>query len=613
MKDALVLSSALVQLDADELATLVAGRFDREPVGMRDALSLALELLRPESVERALRLCTATQLARLSEIAHGATPSVAEGQELLRLGLVGVQHEHVTGLDAVANVLASLLPSAPETPAPHTSGESAPSTPHDFPDPDWASRAFVAAQQSVLILRTLTHEPGPASRSGELLATVRARLAEQLRTTSEDVRDLLRGMRLAGLIHALELPSPRGQDRRIAAVPTSGAWSVLPHPLRWLELAVGILASAPPHLRNAWRQQPDLRRLAEREIPETYPLLSPEDERSIAEFLRIAERFGITAGGVLVPSVTLLLAEDIRAAVRTASAAFPEPVAGVYVQPDLSIVAPGPLVPSDGLRLLDVADISGPGLAVTLQLSEQSLTRALERGWTVEQISEFLERLSLTGTPQPLSFLLGDLRERHGSLIVCSCRNGSFLTAVTGTDAAMMTALIVDSRVRGLGLVREHAESRTAYSRVSPEHVHAMLVDARYPATLALTPESPSGPSSPGEPELRAAYERITVALCRSASAVSPDDWPVRLAQSLVRETQQGSADAHSRQVSQLVQLAVRRKTPLRVEIDVRGARHTLSLVPLALSNGRLRALDQQADVERTLPVEAILTVEALG
>ncbi|MGD9606701.1 MAG: hypothetical protein AB7V10_04370, partial [Leucobacter sp.] len=58
------------------------------------------------------------------------------------------------------------------------------------------------------------------------------------------------------------------------------------------------------------------------------------------------------------------------------------------------------------------------------------------------------------------------------------------------------------------------------------------------------------------------------------------------------------------------LELAIRERTPVRVTA-VGPDERTFVLLPVSLAGGRLRATDQAAGVERTLPLRAITAVEA--
>jgi hypothetical protein len=61
--------------------------------------------------------------------------------------------------------------------------------------------------------------------------------------------------------------------------------------------------------------------------------------------------------------------------------------------------------------------------------------------------------------------------------------------------------------------------------------------------------------------------------------------------------------------VDRKIQLALASKSILLVEINANGKVMNFVLEPIGLANGRLRARDRKADIERTLPVSAITSI----
>jgi len=71
------------------------------------------------------------------------------------------------------------------------------------------------------------------------------------------------------------------------------------------------------------------------------------------------------------------------------------------------------------------------------------------------------------------------------------------------------------------------------------------------------------------------------------------------------------SASSGDGGLSRRLELAIRHRRPVQVTAVAGAHEHVFTLLPLSLRGGRLRATDQQAGVERTLPVSAITAVEA--
>jgi hypothetical protein len=120
------------------------------------------------------------------------------------------------------------------------------------------------------------------------------------------------------------------------------------------------------------------------------------------------------------------------------------------LQSDLTAIALGPLTPQAAGILGELADRQS-GLSVpTFGFSESSLRRAFDLGWTADTIEEFLAAHALSGLPQPLRYLIGDVARRYGSVRVLRARS----VIVTGDEAeALEIATTVRAARIGLRLV----------------------------------------------------------------------------------------------------------------------------------------------------------------
>ena len=62
--------------------------------------------------------------------------------------------------------------------------------------------------------------------------------------------------------------------------------------------------------------------------------------------------------------------------------------------------------------------------------------------------------------------------------------------------------------------------------------------------------------------------------------------------------------------VTRQIQLAIKNKAKLRITVTTStGAEQEFLLEPTGIANGRLRAKDRKADIERTLPLTSITLV----
>src|SRR3712207_5355405 len=137
-----------------------------------------------------------------------------------------------------------------------------------------------------------------------------------------------------------------------------------------------------------------------------------------------AARLGVVVGGVLSSAGRGLLADGEDGAADGMRGLLPDPVDHVLAQPDLSLVAPGPLVAELADTLAVVADVESSGGATVFRVSEASIRRALDAGWSATDLHEFFARASRTPVPQALDYLVDDVARQHGRLQIgrASCR-----------------------------------------------------------------------------------------------------------------------------------------------------------------------------------------------
>ncbi|PII84834.1 hypothetical protein BMH32_13855 [Leucobacter sp. OLJS4] len=617
-------------MERADLTALLERRWIANPAAVRDPLSLALELLRPDSVARALetldRSGIRALLALTTESPADPDPEREDaGSSVLALGLAGLAPQpgddvrsrpEPVPLDEVADQLRLLIDSADarerlERSVPVPSRIE----PHDPSSAAWFGAAQTTTQRAAAALRTLALEPVKRNRRGGTSQTGVKTLAEALRTGHEQAERVVEMLRSAGLIHGV-VSAAHGD--RFAVSPAGIAWLGLPHAERWLALAEALAERISGPLATALRISEGALGAAVSEIlPVEFPLLSESrlaDARALAD---AAEDLGFTVDGALTPIASSLLDRDLDLAsdpeepLASIRAALPPIAPGVYVQPDLSVVVPGPLSPDDEAALFGVADIEQLGVASSLRITPSSLARALENGVGIADARALLERLSLTGIPQPLDFLLSDVESKHGSVIVFA---GTSRTRVRVADPAVGDAMLVDRALLHLQLQRDPgAIAYVLLSRLRPEHVLAALVDARYAAIAGSDPDA--APAAPSEP--------VAMAPAPAAAGSEPGGEPAPATGSaargahpavaeLVDRVLAGAEQPGSGEWTRRIELAIREKRAIEITAAAGSEVRTFRLLPASLSGGRLRASDQTAGVERTLPVSAITGVEIL-
>ncbi|KKO81107.1 hypothetical protein WU87_01915 [Corynebacterium minutissimum] len=146
-------------------------------------------------------------------------------------------------------------------------------------------------------------------------------------------------------------------------------------------------------------------------------------------------------GAIALGKATRVLSDSAAAATLV-----PETVSEFIIQQDLTLLVPGPLEPATHRTLASLADLESPGLASVYRISEATIRRGMDQGLTAQEMIDFLEAHSPSGVPQALSFAIGDVAKRHGTL-----RSGPALSYLRSEDPALLELAVAS--VPGLRLL----------------------------------------------------------------------------------------------------------------------------------------------------------------
>ncbi|WP_439902653.1 helicase-associated domain-containing protein [Microbacterium azadirachtae] len=573
-----LLAEALSARTDDQLAALFRRREVRPDASWNDFFDAAEALLDPSSVAKALPRLTRQEAEGLRAAVSGGDAGGATGA-LRTLALLPPTDGPVAPSVAAAVAGREL----PERHRPETSQGL-----DDAAVARAAERAFttVATLADALLLA----EEGPLA----LLAAGTVGLSEKRRLIDrglpddaallDDVLGLAAG---AGLLLPVE--------RTLRLSDAGAVWLRLAGPARWARLVGGFRASLPAALRT---QEGGWIPLAA--WPDEHPWDPSWSDRAAA-LIRQARLLGLVADGP-EDAADAVGAETpwARAAREGAepepqglSAYVPAEVDRIFLQNDLTAIAPGPLLPALDLRLRAMATRESASQASSYRFTADSLTAALSSGETEESVLAFLEEISLTGVPQPLRYLLAQSASRHGQVQV-GTDPGSGRTRVRSADEHLLQAIGVDQALRPLGLVPVTTADGTAVltTRVNRDTVFWALSDEHYPAALV---------------DADGAVERPVRATAASAPP-SPDD-AARYAALLARLREAREEDADAAWLERELEHAARQRAVLAVEVSMPdGTARELVLEVTGFGGGRLRGRDRASDVERTLPIRSILS-----
>ena len=366
---------------------------------------------------------------------------------------------------------------------------------------------------------------------------------------------------------------------------TSRALAVTEHGVRWLrsEAADRWLRLSELLVEGLTLSQ---RRLLELGAPlgtaAALPLADDAALREASRILEAAELLGLLQRGL----PTGLTRDEVDARI-------PDPVDYVYLQPDLTIVAPGPLTHDVEQQLATMAKPESRGVASSWRLTPASVQRALALGESGDELLAALSTLSRTGVPQPVEYLVRDTERRFGSLIVQD--HGGPDAARLTTDAETQRRLLVDRSLIDLGLRTPLASTGSdgvlVVDRPAADVVDR-LIEARYPALLA---------DAEGRPVVPA--RKI---------ADAPEPQRISNLTARLRGVGVDISAMHLDWLTEQLTIAAKQKTPVRVTVVSGSTAHVATVVPLSVANGRLRGRDVEHDIERTLPLRAISEVAGL-
>ncbi|MCW2714195.1 MAG: hypothetical protein JWN88_1242 [Frankiales bacterium] len=165
--------------------------------------------------------------------------------------------------------------------------------------------------------------------------------------------------------------------------------------------------------------------------------------------LEEAEVLGLTGRGGLASFARALLDGDEAGAAKRLGALLPDPLDHVLVQPDLTVVAPGPLERELARELALVADVESTGGATVFRVGEETVRRALDAGRSAGDLHELFRSRSRTPVPQSLTYLIDDVARRHGRM-----RVGVASTYLRCDDEALLTEVIAARKTAPLRLRR---------------------------------------------------------------------------------------------------------------------------------------------------------------
>ena len=583
MSELLRLASALRKAPDEQIVRLLSERM-LQSHSFQDFFDLAEALSNPKVAVPTVASLPRGQVEALRALVSGQKPKASALKELQETFLVSETTDASAAAEPFESTRAALEQLLAESfTEPQLRALAEPRDQAEV-DRDCANAVFDSIQAvTELIFDLEIHRVREVGRRSVGLPDIK-RLANRLRKSNDYVREIYELANLAGVIALV------GQRWQLTDV--SDAWIIEAAGARWQRL-VGVWMlvlgrSAAAEL--AAEGGLDSRSLDD-VLSDVFPLADTKIISRITKLQSLAELCGIAHLGRSASWVPAVLAGESAKAAAEVAALLPAAQGRLIVQADLTLIAPGPLETALEIKLRQFAELESIGTASSYRISALSVSHAYELGMTEQEIRELLQRASQKDLPQPVDYLLREASSRFGRLTVLeNAADGR--TEVHSTDPILITSIANDSKLRPFNF-RETA-SHFLVSRLDSNVVYLGLREAGYSAIRV---------NAKGE-VLSPRTVNHTLSLAGSGHSPLED-----IARWRVQDDRVGTGDDDD--LSRHIQLAIKNKARLSVTVrSASGEELQFLLDPIGVANGRLRAKDRKADIERTLPMTSIVRVE---
>jgi len=563
--DQRALAVSVSALSDDALARLFADRDVSPSSAWRDLFDVAEALLDPTSVSRGLVLLPRAPAIALDVASRqGVAVSDEVRADLVARALVrddGTPFQAVT--EAVVEAFPDGIPDATPRRRDHETAEGEAAA---------AESAFTNAASLADVLLVTLDAPLGRIGSGALGATERRRLVDAGAVPTADDADLLVG--LAATVGLL------GSAGRAWLVTAEGrSWLRLPTLERWERTARTLRDALPAAYRTDEGGWLDVDCWAG-----ATPFDPTAPERASVWTARL-RAWGLIDSEGMVPEWARGLAKGGAPEPARLRELLPPEVDRVYLQNDLTAIAPGPLAPHLDVRLRTMSTRESRAQASSYRFSPASIAAAITAGETAASLREFLTGLSLTGLPQPLAYVIERTSAEHGRVRVADDVASGF-ARVSTDDPTLRRSLEVDQSLRALSL---SPDGDDLVSHVGADAVFWALSDAHYPVVA-----------------VDADGRARTLDRARLA-ADEPTVDPADVYGPLIARLRAGVEDSDAAWLERELDQAVRTRAVIDVTVRLPdGAARVFRLEATGLGGGRLRGRDRAADVERTVPLSHI-------
>nr|WP_272902382.1 helicase-associated domain-containing protein [Brevibacterium daeguense] len=273
----------------------------------------------------------------------------------------------------------------------------------------------------------------------------------------------------------------------------------------------------------------------------------------------------------------------------------------VLVQSDLTAVATGPVDPRLHAELDNIADVDTRGQGTVYRFTADSISRALRTGMSVADVHELIARVSSTGVPQPLRFLIDEAAAKLRRVQVAPARS-----VLVVDDPSDLEPLLADPQLLAAGLNR--VSTTVAVAAVPQDRLASLLEAAGQPT---LRHHATAGPPP------RAARTRASAAVTRRSLLVPEKDLPHHIRGLLHARSAaaSGSADSPLGILDVLREAAAAGSTVAVTVVGADGRRSRFPLRPVQVTTGRVRGIREAGGraTEVALGISRIASAEPLG
>jgi hypothetical protein len=584
MSELLEVAAALRRMSDEKLQNLITERMVNSSQ-LVDFFDLAEALTKPSSVSAAIAGLPISQAREIRSLASGGMPNKKVAADLADQMLISPAAEFRpfnSTLEALAE-FSKINPPSLSTVSIVTI-DAPPSPAQSQVDSDAGIEIFETLQAITELIFDLEHRyVREVGRKNVGLPDLK-RLATHLHKTTEYAKQIYDLANLAGVITLA--------DGRWQLSVGAEDWINWKPENRFTHLAKTwreILGDASAQeLKASFQHQSGVISLNQ-QLKLTYPFADGSVSSKIAKLSNLAALMGLASSGWMSSWTNNVLECKYETAGNLAAAKLPTPQRRLICQADLSLIAPGPLPTEIEITIRRFADTEQIGMASTYRLSALSVSHGLETGLQISEIRNLLLDLSGKPLPQPIEYLLNEAQGRFGRLQIVEDGERTLLKS---PDKTLLAEIINEGKLKPFSLIQ--LEDGEIASRFEPEVLYFGLREVGF---VAVRIDEAGKVISP------LAVSRKKVDAPQLSSIVSD-------IRRLREQEEKIGSSPDDNDLQRQIQLAIKNKAKATFTVTSNsGDEIEFLLEPIGIANGRLRAKDRKADIERTLPITSITKV----